>query len=231
MSPFYLGRRLILFVGHKKYPAVALDRAAILVFRDTTSLQAARQVNGVVRRTACGKLSMSMPGFGYRLVCNACGIRSPYYSLYAARACEPRSLPGWSRQARCFLHRGAVFRQGISLASSPTRARPGGIGRQFVVPAGRRGISGVEGRARHRRARAGLPILRGRNRSRGIRDGGGRVGRKLGEAKGSEPNRSLHLTGRAVSLLLRLVTVLWPVLRVNLNVRQERGRRVHGCSD
>jgi hypothetical protein len=27
MSPFYLGRRLILFVGHKKYPTTAADRA------------------------------------------------------------------------------------------------------------------------------------------------------------------------------------------------------------
>jgi hypothetical protein len=48
MSPFYLGRRLILFVGHKKYPKVAVDRAAISVSRDITFLQAARQLNLVV---------------------------------------------------------------------------------------------------------------------------------------------------------------------------------------
>src|SRR5450755_1620121 len=29
MSPFYLGRRLILFVGHKKYPAVDADLARL----------------------------------------------------------------------------------------------------------------------------------------------------------------------------------------------------------
>jgi hypothetical protein len=38
-------------------PAVAPDRAAILDLRDTTPLQAARQVNGVVRRRRCGRRS------------------------------------------------------------------------------------------------------------------------------------------------------------------------------
>ena len=52
MSPFYLGRRLILFAGHKKYPSVALDRAGITVSETSLSLQPARQVNAVVRRAA-----------------------------------------------------------------------------------------------------------------------------------------------------------------------------------
>jgi predicted ABC-type transport system involved in lysophospholipase L1 biosynthesis ATPase subunit len=38
MSPFYLGRRLILFAGHKKYPTAALDkesgRKVMELFRD-----------------------------------------------------------------------------------------------------------------------------------------------------------------------------------------------------
>jgi hypothetical protein len=53
-----------------------------------------------------------MPGFGYRLVCHACGVRSPLYSLYAADMRDPRlSLPGWSRAGRCFLHVVAVLQE------------------------------------------------------------------------------------------------------------------------
>src|SRR5476651_1524039 len=45
MSPFYLGRRLILFVGHKKYPGAAPDRGRITAFRGSTSHQRPRQVS------------------------------------------------------------------------------------------------------------------------------------------------------------------------------------------
>jgi hypothetical protein len=53
---------------------------------------------------------VSMPGFHYRLVCHACIVRSPLYSLYAADMRDPRiALPGWSRAGRCFLHVIAVL--------------------------------------------------------------------------------------------------------------------------
>src|ERR1019366_7233455 len=50
LSPFYLGQPAHPSRGQKKYPDVALDRAGITVFRDTASLQPARQVNAVVRQ-------------------------------------------------------------------------------------------------------------------------------------------------------------------------------------
>ena len=57
-------------------PAVALDRAAITVFRDTSSLQAARQVNRVVRRRrGFGGASV----FWTRPTCPACGYEGPQF--------------------------------------------------------------------------------------------------------------------------------------------------------
>lgn len=66
---------------------------------------------------------MSMPGFHYRLVCNACGVRSPLYSLYAADMRDPRiALPGWSRQGRCFLHVIAIFPEEVFARIQSDRA-------------------------------------------------------------------------------------------------------------
>src|SRR5258707_493897 len=72
MSPFYLGRRLILFAGHKKYPALAPDRGRITVFRDTLFHQRPRQVKGVVRqgRDATGGCNVCQ-------ICIARGVGDP----------------------------------------------------------------------------------------------------------------------------------------------------------
>jgi hypothetical protein len=53
---------------------------------------------------------MSMPGFDYRLVCHACGVRSPLYPLDADDMHDTRVvLPGWSRVGRRFLEVIAVL--------------------------------------------------------------------------------------------------------------------------
>jgi hypothetical protein len=63
-------------------------------------------------RSAVESHPVSMPGFHYRLVCHACVVRSPLYSLYAADMRDPRiGLPGWSRAGRCFLHIVAVMQE------------------------------------------------------------------------------------------------------------------------
>ncbi len=53
-----------------------------------------------------------MPGFHYRLVCHACGVRSSLYPVYTATMFDTRVvLPGWSQVGRCFLEVIAVLRR------------------------------------------------------------------------------------------------------------------------
>jgi hypothetical protein len=55
---------------------------------------------------------MSMPGFHYRLVCHACGVRSSLYPLDTADMFDTRVvLPRSSQVGRCFLEVIAVLRE------------------------------------------------------------------------------------------------------------------------
>lgn len=74
-------------------PAVALDRAAILVFRDTTSLQAARQVNRVVRRQ---RERLSMPVYPSPGAWEYANERQRARALRSFAELEKRSVPVYS---------------------------------------------------------------------------------------------------------------------------------------